>query len=36
MDYYDNEYEAHKALKAVVRTDVMAVWFESALNERVS
>ncbi|KFY89443.1 hypothetical protein V500_05682 [Pseudogymnoascus sp. VKM F-4518 (FW-2643)] len=39
MDYYDNECEAHKALKAVVsgiRTDVMTVWFESALNERVS
>lgn len=39
MDYYDNECEAHKAFKAVVsgiRTDVMTVWFESALNERVS
>ena len=34
MDYYDNECDAHKALKAVattVRTDALTVWFESAL-----
>lgn len=34
MDYYDNECEAHKALKAVtngIRTDVMTIWFESGL-----
>jgi len=36
MDYYDTQCEAHKALKAVstpVRTDVLTVWFESALND---
>jgi hypothetical protein len=36
MDYYDKECEAHKALKEVtnpIRTDVLTVWFESALSE---
>ena len=31
MDYYDNECDAHKALKAVakpVAEDLLAVWFE--------
>lgn len=36
MDYYDNDCEAHKALKAVakpVADDLLAVWFESVFAE---
>lgn len=35
MDYYDSQCQAHKDLKKVtnaVRTDVVTVWFESALE----
>lgn len=36
MDYYDKECEAHKELKkvtAAMRTDIVMVWFESALED---
>lgn len=36
MDYCDNECEAYKELKkitAVVRIDILTVWFESALED---
>lgn len=36
MDYYDKECEAHRELKkvaAAVRTDIVTVWFESALED---
>ena len=36
MDYYDNECEAHKALKTVVKPlvdDMAVVWFESIFAE---
>ena len=36
MDYYDSECEAHKELKKVtasIRTDIVTVWFESALED---
>ena len=36
MDYYDNECEAHKELKAVAKPvveDVLTVWFESIFAE---
>jgi hypothetical protein len=36
MDYYDTECEAHKELKKVtasIRTDIVTVWFESALED---
>jgi hypothetical protein len=36
MDYYDTECEAHKELKKVtapIKTDVVTVWFESALED---
>ena len=35
MDYYDNECEAHKALKAVAKElneGIMTVYFESILD----
>jgi hypothetical protein len=36
MEYYDNECEAHNELKkvtAAIRTDIVTVWFESALED---
>jgi hypothetical protein len=36
MDYYDTECEAHKELKKItgaIRTDIVTVWFENALED---